>query len=81
MLKDQRITVRLCDNCERLIDDKEKTLTLKIAGKKEENTNIEFSYKNNKTQALKFYQDLHFCCFECFSCYFSVIIDEMEERL
>ena len=79
MLKKDLI-IRLCDNCEGFIEKNDDQITLKIIGDRGEYCGIQLSYKIKEIYAIDFYDDVHFCCRDCFFEYFSTILDELEER-
>ena len=79
MLKKDLI-IRLCDNCEGIIEKKDQQITLKIVGDRGEYCGMQLSFKKNGIHAIEFHDDLHFCCNDCFMEYFSTTLDELEER-
>ena len=74
------MVIRLCDNCEKIIEKNEQQIVLKIVGDRGEFCGIQLSFEKNGIYAIEFYSDLHFCCRDCFFEYFSTILDELEER-
>lgn len=73
------MVIRLCDNCEGIIEKKDQQITLKIIGDRGEFCGIQLSFEKNGIYAIEFYDDLHFCCRDCFFEYLSSTIDSLEE--
>ena len=72
MIKNNAITIRLCDTCEGLIEKQYGYLTLKIKGDRGESARIVLNLKDKfGEREVDFFHDLHFCSKECIMEFFN----------